>query len=49
MINECFVAELGTLVFYSVVGILFRPMVDNPYLEVSGTNDEEEMIEIART
>ena len=46
---QYFVTELGTLVFYSVVGILFRPMVDNPYLEVSGTNDEEEMIEIART
>lgn len=44
-----FVTELGTLVFYSVVGILFRPMIDNPYLEVSGTNNEEDMIEIART
>ena len=31
-----FVAELGTLAFYAVVGILFRPMADNPYLEVRG-------------
>ena len=31
-----FVAELGTLAFYAVVGILFRPIANNPnpYLEV---------------
>lgn len=29
-----FVTELGTLVFYAVVGFLFRPVSDNPYLKV---------------
>ena len=28
------VTELGTLVFYAVVGFLFRPVSDNPYLKV---------------
>ena len=31
-----FVTELGTLVFYAVVGFLFRPVPDNPYLKVDG-------------
>jgi len=29
-----FVTELGTLVFYAVVGFLFQPVSDNPYLKV---------------
>ncbi|KAL3787726.1 hypothetical protein HJC23_012152 [Cyclotella cryptica] len=33
-----FITELGTLAFYTVVGFLFRPVEDNPYLEV-GRND----------
>lgn len=28
-----FVTELGTLVFYCIVGFLFRPVDENPYLE----------------
>jgi NADH:ubiquinone oxidoreductase subunit 3 (subunit A) len=43
-----FVTELGTLVFYLVVGILFRPMEDNPYLVARGTDDAEE-IEFVQT
>jgi NADH:ubiquinone oxidoreductase subunit 3 (subunit A) len=39
-----FITELGTLVFYAFVGILFRPMEDNPYLEAKGT--ESELVEI---
>lgn len=27
--------ELGTLVFYAIVGVLFKPEEDNPYLQVS--------------
>ncbi|EED96480.1 predicted protein, partial [Thalassiosira pseudonana CCMP1335] len=30
-----FITELGTLAFYAVVGVLFRPMEDNPYLEMT--------------
>ena len=37
-----FVTELGTLVFYAVVGILFRPMEDNPYLATRATDVEIE-------
>ncbi|KAL7543098.1 hypothetical protein ACHAXR_012417 [Thalassiosira sp. AJA248-18] len=44
-----FVTELGTLVFYAVVGFLFRPMEDNPYLEASGTDIDAEEIEFATT
>jgi len=41
-----FVTELGTLVFYTVVGFLFRPMDDNPYLNARGADVE---IEFAST
>jgi len=44
-----FVTELGTLVFYSVVGFLFRPMEDNPYLEAKGTDLDAVEIEFAST
>jgi len=40
-----FVTELGTLVFYTVVGILFRPMEDNPYLETKGIDLDATEIE----
>uniref|UniRef100_A0A7S4J8H5 GOST seven transmembrane domain-containing protein n=1 Tax=Odontella aurita TaxID=265563 RepID=A0A7S4J8H5_9STRA len=37
-----FVTELGTLSFYVVVGIKFRPMVENPYFAVKkGDLDDE--------
>lgn len=40
-----FVTELGTLTFYAVVGIKFRPMVENPYFAVKkgdyGDDDSE--------
>lgn len=38
-----FVTELGTLVFYSVVGFLFRPVPNNPYLKVSNARDDVEI------
>jgi len=38
-----FVTELGTLAFYAVVGLQFRPMVENPYLEVKKDEDEDDM------
>ncbi|KAL7546081.1 hypothetical protein ACHAWF_016034 [Thalassiosira exigua] len=44
-----FVTELGTLVFYAVVGMLFRPAVDNPYLEVRRVDDAGTEIEFATT
>jgi len=44
-----FVTELGTLVFYSVVGFLFRPMEDNPYLEAKGTDSDVVEIEFETT
>ena len=44
-----FVTELGTLVFYSVVGFLFRPMDDNPYFEANGGDLESEEIEFSST
>ena len=31
---QYFVTKLGTLVFYAVVGFLFRPEDDNPHFEV---------------
>lgn len=40
------VTELGTLVFYCVVGVLFRPTEDNQYLNVEGGETE---IEFAST
>ncbi|KAL7482626.1 hypothetical protein ACHAW6_008298 [Cyclotella cf. meneghiniana] len=33
-----FITELGTLAFYAIVGFLFRPAEDNPYLEVRGSD-----------
>eukprot|EP00579_Thalassiosira_antarctica_P032705 CAMPEP_0202002230 /NCGR_PEP_ID=MMETSP0905-20130828/8118_1 /ASSEMBLY_ACC=CAM_ASM_000554 /TAXON_ID=420261 /ORGANISM="Thalassiosira antarctica, Strain CCMP982" /LENGTH=552 /DNA_ID=CAMNT_0048559073 /DNA_START=67 /DNA_END=1721 /DNA_ORIENTATION=+ len=44
-----FVTELGTLVFYSVVGFLFRPMDDNPYFEAQRNALEAEEIEFSST
>jgi hypothetical protein len=38
-----FVTELGTLVFYLVVGILFRPLDDNPYFEARVADNVEEI------
>jgi NADH:ubiquinone oxidoreductase subunit 3 (subunit A) len=39
-----FITELATLAFYVVVGFMFRPVEDNPYLEVS--RDEKTDFEI---
>ena len=36
-----FITELGTLAFYVVVGFLFRPVEDNPYLEVGRDGEIE--------
>lgn len=36
-----FITELGTLAFYVVVGFLFRPVEDNPYLEVGREGEIE--------
>jgi len=41
-----FVTELGTLVFYAVVGFLFRPVSDNPYLKVDRDAGVVEDVEI---
>jgi hypothetical protein len=35
------ITELGTLAFYAIVGFLFRPVEDNPYLEVGRQADVE--------
>ena len=37
-----FITELGTLAFYAVVGLLFRPVEDNPYLQVDKSEVEIE-------
>lgn len=42
-----FVTELGTLLFYCVVGFLFRPVSDNPYLKVPGNGNADVEIEFA--
>ena len=42
-----FVTELGTLVFYAVVGFLFRPVADNPYLKVDRDAAADVEIEFA--
>mmetsp|Transcript_13356 Transcript_13356/g.27099 ORF Transcript_13356/g.27099 Transcript_13356/m.27099 type:complete len:547 (-) Transcript_13356:79-1719(-) len=42
-----FVTELGTLVFYAVVGFLFRPVSDNPYLKVGRDAGADVEIEFA--
>ena len=44
-----FVTELATLVFYLVVGILFRPTDDNPYLNLDNARESETEIEFAST
>lgn len=36
-----FVTELGTLAFYTVVGMKFRPMVENPYFAVKKDEYDE--------
>ena len=41
-----FVTELGTLVFYAVVGFLFQPMEDNPYLNVAVQDGDSGDVEI---
>lgn len=44
-----FVTELGTLTFYAVVGIKFRPMVENPYFAVNKDDyDDESGIQSAK-
>merc|ERR1712194_323565 len=43
------VTELGTLVFYAVVGFLFRPTDDNPYFAVEGGEAASEEIEFSST
>ena len=40
-----FVVELVTLAFYVVVGIMFRPMSENPYLSTARDEEEEGLIE----
>lgn len=42
-----FVTELGTLVFYAVVGFLFQPVSDNPYLKVGRRDAADVEIEFA--
>ena len=37
-----FVTEIGTLSFYLVVGIQFRPMPDNPYLALQNNYDDND-------
>ena len=44
-----FVTELGTLVFYAVVGFLFRPEDDNPYFEVKEGDAASREIEFSST
>lgn len=44
-----FITEMGTLVFYLVVGILFRPTDDNPYLNMNNARESETEIEFAST
>ena len=39
---EAVLTEMFLLVFYILIGYKFRPMCDNPYLQVP-TEDEEEM------
>lgn len=39
------VTELATLVFYMVVGILFRPTDDNPYLQANIGADDVDVVE----
>jgi hypothetical protein len=34
--------ELATLVFFVITGYKFRPAADNPYLQVSADDDDEE-------
>jgi len=41
-----FVTELGTLAFYAVIGFLFRPMDDNPYLNVERQDTDLHSVEI---
>ncbi|KAL7473340.1 hypothetical protein ACHAXS_013799 [Conticribra weissflogii] len=41
-----FVTELGTLAFYAVIGFLFRPMDDNPYLNVEKQDVDLHSVEI---
>ena len=38
---QYFVVELITLSFYVVVGIMFRPMAENPYLSIKKNDDDE--------
>ena len=44
-----FVTELGTLVFYLVLGFLFRPMDDHPYIAAKATDLDAVEIEFAAT
>ncbi|KAL9181366.1 hypothetical protein ACHAXT_010171 [Thalassiosira profunda] len=45
-----FITEIGTLVFYCVVGILFRPMNENPYLSLEAKSAGAEVeIEFSAT
>lgn len=43
-----FVVEVVTLAFYVVVGFMFRPQVDNPYLSVKKGEDDEEATSLQR-
>ena len=40
-----FVSELGTLVFYCIVGFLFRPIDENPYLEIEFADVQDQETE----
>jgi len=38
--------ELATLAFFVMTGYKFRPASNNPYLQLSQSDDEEEMDEV---
>jgi hypothetical protein len=44
-LDELFI-ELATLAFFILTGYKFRPASNNPYLQLSQSDDEEEMDEV---
>jgi hypothetical protein len=42
---QYFVVELITLTFYVSVGIMFRPMSENPYMSVKRDEDDDDAIQ----
>jgi hypothetical protein len=43
-----FIVELVTLTFYVTVGIMFRPMSENPYLSIKKEDDEPAAVEMGK-